>query len=948
VDILTILDYSIQEFEFLVGGVDFSPYLESLSVSSGNSDITTPIVWRGEFAIVRTQNCPLTEDDFSEFASPARWRRGVAVVNLNFYGLPGLNLRIDSYRYYNGKGSGKLTQVLDLVEFDRPSEEIGDFSYGKQWVGTAIAALLRHALQGRGTFDLGVFVPTDSLAGELTTRTPIADAQKLCGIYWQWLYVDATGVIRTTTRGNNPMPLFVRPAGKFEAVPDEEAIHFAAEKVIVSGSHEIAKPYVTTEDDEVEAIATIKAEIKKVEKSYKYIAAAAIKARQTVEKLIDEQPLYEEQVTAKHLDEAGRSLRTEVLSKKPAGVLFPGSSTAGSGLVTSQRKRIYNFYEDGNEDATTLDFPRWLRSDVTLCQPVSGFGNGTGLYCTVVIVEEPIGFVYPQRGYDTGLITSSITIEGIQFKRQYQSAGVVFPWLGVDTGLVISSQETIDSGLPLVGIGTAIASIKTQDKEVKDAEVKLKELNQDLVAAKLKFTSPKTGITQRYERAIEPEPKVESPEVELITESFKGEAILKGVGWNPFVAKVQVESVGFLPSQGTADSLARRIAFREIARRDGLIVEMPLPIEWVGAGCPPFALAYLDRDAVVIDAPIIEMKDKTLVFSFTGERLGSVPQVTSTIPAIAPITAVVIETLERRATVKRSVRLVEVEAFRTALMREVRLQQLSVLVLPTVERRSQLIEIELLRARSVRVVRLVPAPLPEIWRIPGIRSASLLEVNVLGVASAVVKRSGQLVETAAGAIGLSAIAHWTLDTTAWLDSIGSATLTKTGTVTSAAGRVGNAANFGAGGVPPGENFLSSHSSAFDASAPWMISFKFQNKVTTSSSLSTIRRFDSGNGRMEWSLELRSNGTLGAVTPFNVRLRVYGTSGSTLISCDLPRNISAWRVIFAEVTATELRLTVDGVRTTTPLTITPRVLPPLNANLEIIGNDCRFDDVYFYK
>jgi hypothetical protein len=929
------LDYSIQEFEFLVGGVDFSPYLNSLSVSCGISDITTPIVWRGDFEIVRTQNCPLTDDDFSEFASPARWRRGVADIQLNFYGLPGLRLRIDSYRYYNGKGSGKLTQVLDLVEFDRPSEEIGDFVYGKQLVGTAIAGLLTHALRNTGiTFDLDVFVPTDDLAGELTTRTPIADAQRLCGVYWQWLYVDSSGVIRTTTRGNGGMPLFVRPAGQFEAVPDEDAIHFAAEKVIVAGSHEIAKPYESTEDDEVEAIATIKAEIKKAEKTYKFIAAAAKKARQAVEKTLKEQPIFREEVTAHHLDEAGRSLRTVVVSKKQSEALFPGGNSLFSGLIIAQRKRIYNFYEDGGEDSTTLDFPQFLRSDVEACHPVSGFGNGTGLYCTVVIVQEPIGVVFPQRAPSTGLITSSITIEGIRFKKTYQPTGVVIPSFGVETGLIVSSRETIESGLPLVGIGASITTVTKQEKEVKEAEVKLKSLRADLTAAKLKFTSPKTGITQRYERAIAPEPKVETPEVELITESFKGVAILKGVGWNPFVAKVQVENVGFLPSQGTADSLARRIAFREIARRDGLIVDMPLPIEWVAGGCPPFALAYLDRDALLLDAPIIEMKDSTLVFSFNGERLGSVPQVTTTIPAIAPITAVVIETLERRAVVERTARLVEVEPFRAALMREVRLQQLSVLAVPTVERRSQLMPIEFLTARSQRVVRLVPIPTPEILRYPRTVSASLFEVDVLGVGSAVVKRDAELVETASGSIGVSAIAHWSLDTTSWVDDIGGHNFTKQGTVTTVAGRVGNAANFGRSGF----QYLRNDSAAFDASSPWLVSCKFQHDASFLSGCK-IRRFDDNTGDLEWELIFGSTDTT---------LRVYGSSGVDSVSVNHAVRSVGWRVVFAEVTASELRLTVDGLTSTTPLTVTPLVLSTLDTNLELVGRGCRFDDVYFYK
>ena len=931
-----MLDYSVKDFDFLVGGVDFSPYLTSLSVSSGNSDITTPLVWRGDFEIVRTQNCPLTDNDFSEFATPARWRRGVAQIQLNFFGLPALRLRIDSYRYYNGKGSGKLTQVLDLVEFDRPSEEIGDFSYGGQRVGTAIAALLTHAIGGTGTsFDLGAFLPDAALDGELTTRTPIADAQKLCGVYWQWLYTDVNGVIRVNSRQGSPMPLFVRPSGQFEAVPDEDAIHFAAEKLIVAGSHEIAKPYETTEEDEVEAIALIKAEIKKAEVKFKFIAAAAKKAKAAVEKLIDEQPLYEEQVVAENLDEAGRSLRTEIKTQKPAALLFPGSSTAGSGLVTAQKKRIYNFYEDGGENFTTQDLPSFLRADVALCKPVSGFGNGTGLYCTVIIVQEPLGVVFPQRAPSSGLITSSITIEGILFKKQYQPTGVVIPSFGVSTGLIVSSKEVIESGLPLVGIGAAIASIATQEKEVEDAEVKLEALKADLVAAKVKFTSPKTGITARYERPVEPEEKVESPEVELITESFKGVALIQSIGWNPFVAKVQVENVGFLPSQGTANSLASRIAFREIARRDGLIVEMPLPIEWVAAGCPPFATAYLDTDAVMIDAPIIEMKGTTLVFSFTGERLGSVPKVLNTTPLISPITPVAIEVLERQAAIVRSLQLIELEPTIATIEREARLVQLSILSLPTVERSVELIEVPLFMSTVVRSMAFIEQPPPEILLADAIvRAGSILEVDILGNYSAV--RAAELIETATGTIAGTARSHWTLNTTDWLDAIGGRTLTKIGSVISVAGRVGNAAEFGGGSTF--SNTLSNTSDVFRHNAPWVLSLKFQRNASFNGG--RVRRHDPNTGEVEWELSI-----IGGV----ISLRVFASSiSSDVVFASNEVTDTRWQIVFAEVTASQLKLTVDGVTNTTPLTVTPFVIGAGAGEFQISGRRCKFDDVYFYN
>jgi hypothetical protein len=932
-----ILDYSIQEFNFTVGGVDFSPYLNSLSISPGISDITTAIVWQGDFEIVRTQNCPLTDTDFSEFLSPARWRRGVAIVRLGFYGQPGLNLRIDSYRYYRGVGRGKLTQVLDLVEFDRPSEEVGDFSFGKQAVSTAIQALLSNALRGTGvSVDLGQFSPIHTIDGELTTRTPVSDAQKLCGLYWEWLYTDTNGVVRSIERPNGGMPLFVRPEGQFEAEPDEVAIHFAAEKVIVAGSRESAKPYETTEEDEIEILRTAKEAVEKAEKRYTVVLAEAKKQKAAIVKKVAEQPLYVEEVTAKNLDEKGRARKTEIKLEKPAGALFPGSPDAGSGLVTAQKKTIYNFYEDG-ETSETLDFPMWLRADVRECKPVPGFGSddGTGLYCTVIIIKEPIGVVFPQRAPGTGLITSSITIEGIQFKKVRQPLGVVIPSRGVATGLITSKLEKIESGLPLVGIGRIITEIETIDKTIENAELEIKSLKQDLEAKKIKFTSPKTGLTTRYERKVEPEPEQESPEIELFTETFKGVANIETIGYNPFVAKTQVSNVGFLPSQGVADSLAWNIAAREVARRDGLIVEMPLPIEWVQAGYPPFAIAYLDTDAVLMDAPIIDIKERRLTFSFTGERLGSVPKVLDTTPAIAPITPVIIQKLSQRSIMRQKVRFSEVGVLGvTAMRQEVRFRQASILAAATMRQEVRLIDVTILSIRMKSAVRFIEIPTPTPIPIEMRQDMRLLEVEVLGGGE--MRQESRLIETAAAPIALTPIARWTLDTTAWADSIGSANLTQVGTVTIDSGRAGNAARFGGGGT----NILHNNSAAFDASAPWLFSFKFRQDISFVEAF--IRRRDPSNGNKEWELKISSV----AIT-FSVNNTASGVDSVTVVSPGFDQSFNTiWKVGFIEVTTAEIRVTVNGKTQTAQLSAPPIVHS--GARLELVGNACRFDDVYFYK
>jgi hypothetical protein len=490
----------------------------------------------------------------------------------------------------------------------------------------------------------------------------------------------------------------------------------------------------------------------------------------------------------------------------------------------------------------------------------------------------------------------------------------------------VSSVEKIDRGLPRTRYGFTAISVAAEQKAIELEEKRLDGEQKKLDQERLKKTDPKTGKTQKYERKIEPETPPESPEVELITEQIKGQANLKPIGWNPYVAKTEVYSVGFLPSKGVADSLAAHIAQREVARRDGLIVTMPIPIEWVQAGCPPFAIAYLHDTAVLMDAPIIEIKDGRMALGFTGERLGSIPPVANTTPTIKPITPVVRREFEQMSRMVRSAELVDVEAIALKIIRSVELISPTPIALPLV-RDAQLIPVEAIALPIQRRVELVavPSPIP-LALLPLVRDMQVIETEVLGVK---LERSATLLTGATGSIGLTAIAHWSMDSSAWVDSIGSADLTQTGTVDLVDGRIGNAAEFQYLGS------LRTDDPAFSA-AVWMISFKCRRTEFYSTDV-LIRRWD--GTAIEWEI---------VVQDAEIMLRVWNTTNTNYdevriaISSD-----TSWNVVFVELTATELKVTINGIAASTPLTVTPAQILNSTDRLEFSGGRCCLDDVIFY-
>jgi hypothetical protein len=65
--------------------------------------------------------------------------------------------------------------------------------------------------------------------------------------------------------------------------------------------------------------------------------------------------------------------------------------------------------------------------------------------------------------------------------------------------------------------------------------------------------------------------------------------------------------VGFLPDAGAARHLAQKIAQRESWRRDSSKITMPIPDEWLAAGCPPMRRVSLNGSSWQMDGPIVSL-----------------------------------------------------------------------------------------------------------------------------------------------------------------------------------------------------------------------------------------------------------------------------------------------------------------------------------------------------
>jgi hypothetical protein len=282
---------------------------------------------------------------------------------------------------------------------------------------------------------------------------------------------------------------------------------------------------------------------------------------------------------------------------RPSGSVFPSLGTSTTPMVFEEKTIIYQYWDDDS----------WVEYLPGLTNPLVDFlfdiqspsQSGINIYGeppanlatplqTITIKRQPQGFLFPALGTSTTLAWGEIIIESNLRKLLLKPVGVLFPSLGTDFDLAIEKRETLTS--ELIPPGT------------------------DLTVPKL----DENGQPQKYE----PRPKLEQqqplPPRKLKTELLRGSSRISPVGWSPVIRKPLVVDFGFLPDQFRAETLARRIGEREQRRRDQVLVDMPVPDEWLSNGWPLLRRCSIGGDVYLMDGCAVSITDDEAKFAFTG------------------------------------------------------------------------------------------------------------------------------------------------------------------------------------------------------------------------------------------------------------------------------------------------------------------------------------------
>lgn len=592
-----MLNYTIPDFQFLIGSFDASEYLDSINLSVPMHELGQDLLWTGDFKIsynLKAKSRGLTESDFSEVAYPHLWRPYQKPVKLLIKGYPSPIFRIENYRYnrQTKEGVGKLVQLPVAFAGDRPGVTLPYHFYVttnstsdtpvkrllKGTIGSAIDKLLSEAfipvLSRTGVIDRRVFDPVNlnqvesqpqtyrsntdpsfqlpqlkyATAGDdggldlpLVTRDPIADAVRLSTMSWNWLTVNSQETIVSVNGAANET-IFSRPDKDVELLPDLNAIFQTAYKVVVTGATLIL-------DDGLGGKGTESKERPKFKTTQEF---------------------------------------------RPIGTVFTNLGSDITPLLVEEKTIIYQYWDD---DRWSDFLPLFGDHFIQFAYDINS-NSGIDRYAqppsdlsiplqTITIKRQPYSYMFPGTGTETRLHEAEVIIESKLRKLTLKPYGLVFN--GVDLTLVVEKREDLTSAIVPDGV-----------------QLNAPRVNRD-------------GESQQYESR----PLLEAPnpvaEVPTKTQVLRGEARLQPYNWTPiYPYKPLIIDLGSLPSNSRATFLARKIAIREQRRRDQVLVTMPIPSEWLTSGWALLKSCQIGSDVYLMDGCALTIGKQEAKFAFTG------------------------------------------------------------------------------------------------------------------------------------------------------------------------------------------------------------------------------------------------------------------------------------------------------------------------------------------
>jgi hypothetical protein len=195
----------------VVGGLDISELIESISLRQASNNLRSPYVWEGSIGL--RLNNSWDGESIDNFINPGRWARGKHAVAISFNGVLFATLRIRAYTYNHQSRTAQmeLTQLLKLLDYKTPPE---DYRFISNSIYTVtVKSTVEKLLTAAGITNYNLSsIPEDLRfpAPDRTNRSYIELAQEILGERLLWLYHQENETVAVVSYNKNRSKLFER------------------------------------------------------------------------------------------------------------------------------------------------------------------------------------------------------------------------------------------------------------------------------------------------------------------------------------------------------------------------------------------------------------------------------------------------------------------------------------------------------------------------------------------------------------------------------------------------------------------------------------------------------------------------------------------------------------------------------------------------------------------
>jgi hypothetical protein len=602
------LNFAIPEFSLTVGGVEFAPFVTSLSLSRPRVETSTAQSWTGGITFQQPLNATALPESLSEFDNPTRWGKGLHPVVIKFRGQVCCVVRVLEYVFNDdfsadyGIGEARVGDLLTLLDYKTPATDYKGLGFSPAG-GVSINALAKAVLAEVGAAG-DIDVPGDLWAApDKPNGSFLKWLQSYCGERGYWLYVDTNEQIRAVKYPQAPAAAQINcPRDQVENFSRRRGIEPPKEKLKVTGSCQ--KPVQCShEEAQVEIDYAVLNGAQVIQRRQTTSAQPPIFNQQTtyitIEQALglampDSYPnsatpiVVADSVRRANADDQGRIKKIVTSTRKPLGVAIPDQFPGNT--VSRDAERLTEEFSHSPADGATSAQAGVMRSRKSTLETLMPDGNALSFAIKEQTIESWSG-APPNPGSENPPCQRYVYTK-VVYRRQNDAAS------SKD-----SAASQVTSKYPPLG-----ALIIVQNERQDDA------------------TPPSFSTLP--------------PANPVGTVVLKGEAKAKHSAYNPYVEQEDEIQASTIQSNAEAANLAEwHQAFRhsDFYGRD---INLPVSPDWL-ANPAPFAIGRIHNGVFVLTNDTISLSADELEIAWQGMYLGAIPPLASpTDPWAAPVSPI--------------------------------------------------------------------------------------------------------------------------------------------------------------------------------------------------------------------------------------------------------------------------------------------------------------------